>query len=244
MTQLLLDLGAPPAPTLANFVVGRNAEVLAALRAPHAGTGADPAGRFVYLWGESGSGRSHLLRAVADASDGFLCSATALDAALARRLTGGDDGAEARVIAIDDIDEADAASQEALLHLIIALREHEEGAIVIAGNAPPRGLALAPGREDLRSRLAWGLVFEVRALDDEEKDTALARHAAERGLALPAEVRGHLLTHFSRDMPSLMRLVDALDRYALERQRAVTVPLLRDFTRERLQHSLSFDHAA
>lgn len=244
MTQLLLDLGAPPAPALANFVVGRNAELLAALYALCAGTIADPAGCCLYLWGEAGSGRSHLLHAVADASRGSCCSAAVLDGALARRLTDGSDGAAACVIAIDDIDDAGAASQEALLHTINAVRERREGAIVIAGNAPPRALALAPEREDLRSRLAWGLVFEVRALDDTEKDTALARHAAERGLALPAEVRAHLLTHFSRDMPSLMRLVDALDRYALERHRAFTLPLLREFTQERLQRNLPFGHAA
>jgi DnaA-homolog protein len=40
-------------------------------------------------------------------------------------------------------------------------------------------------------------------------------------------VPAYLLTHFRRDMPSLMALLDALDRFSLEQKRAVTLPLLR-----------------
>lgn len=244
MTQLLLDLGEPPAPTFDNFVVGKNAELVFVLRKMCTASRIEPAHRLLYLWGEAGSGRSHLLRAATQAADGFYATGAAFEGELPHR---GDDAAirnGARVIAIDDIETAPAAAQETLFHTINAIRDDPAFALIVAGNAPPRALTLAVEREDLRSRLGWGLVFEVERLGDSEKDAALARHAAERSLALSPEVRHHLLTHFSRDMPALMRLVDALDRYALERQRALTLPLIREFSQQRLCLSGGFDDAA
>ncbi len=249
MNQLLLDLGPPPQPTLANFIVGRNVEAVAALRRLCAAPMADPPARCLYFWGEAGSGRSHLLRAACELLDGRYLSAhsitgpsiSVLDVrdALAR------DPSQARcMVAIDDIQETTAEVQEALFHALNAMREDPRAAIVVAGNAVPRDLALAAGRDDLRSRLAWGLAFELHGLDDGAKDAALARHAGERGFALTPDVRRHLLTHFARDLGSLMRIVDALDRYALEHQRAITVPLIREYLERANLFDEPLDHAA
>ena len=60
MRQLGLDILAPRAPTLDNFVAGANAEALSNVRALALGSLAESV---VYLWGAPGSGRSHLLRA-------------------------------------------------------------------------------------------------------------------------------------------------------------------------------------
>ena len=69
MRQLLLNLEAPKPPSLASFVTGRNAEVttlMATLAAAHAaGAALDLGQRFIYLWGETASGKSHLLQALA-----------------------------------------------------------------------------------------------------------------------------------------------------------------------------------
>jgi DnaA family protein len=83
-------------------------------------------------------------------------------------------------------------------------------------------------RADVVTRLAWGLVYEVHGLSDREKAAALAGHASVRGFALQEDVSNYLLTHARRDMPGLVALLDALDRYSLESQRPVTVPLLRE----------------
>jgi len=103
-------------------------------------------------------------------------------------------------------------------------------ALIATGNAAPIGLTV---REDLRTRLGWGLVFHLQALDDAGKQEALRQAARTRGLTLADEVPGYLLTHFRRDMHSLMQLLDALDRYSLEQQRAVTLPLLRAMLAQR-----------
>jgi len=104
------------------------------------------------------------------------------------------------------------------------VRAHPVSALVATGNAAPIALAV---REDLRTRLGWGLVFHLAPLTDEGKAAVLKHAAHERGIALADDVPAYLLTHFRRDMPSLMALLDALDRFSLEQKRAVTLPLLR-----------------
>ena len=99
------------------------------------------------------------------------------------------------------------------------------GVLVAAASRPPAQLML---REDLRTRLAWGLVYRVQGLSDEEKIDALSKSADARGMALSPGVLPYLLTHSRRDMQSLSAILDALDRYSLETQRPITMPLLRE----------------
>ncbi len=213
MQQLLLQLAPPPAPTLDNFVAGRNGAALQALRDIAGGAGAE---RFVYLWGEPGSGRTHLLRGLAQAAFAhqalYLSDAAGLGAAVGK------------VIAVDDVQQLAAGDQIRLFDLYNRVRA-TGGALIASGDAAPAQLAL---REDLRSRLAWGLAFQLHPLSDAEKAEALREHARGRGLALGEEVIAYLLRHAQRDMASLIGILDALDRYSLEQKRPVTLPLVRD----------------
>lgn len=235
MNQLLLDLGPPPRPTFVNFVAGRNDEAFAALQRLCSAPVDDPPARCLYLWGEPGSGRSHLLRAACDAFGGrYLAGAAITPASLdeARAV----DGRSTRwLLAIDDVETAAADAQVALFHLLNAMREDPRAAVVVAGNVAPRDLPYAPERDDLRSRLAWGLVYRLHALDDDAKADALARHATDCGFALTPDVQRYLLTHFARDLGSLMRTVQGLDRFALEQHRPITLPLIREFTQRAIQ---------
>jgi len=195
MRQLPLEISPPAAPSLDNFVAGANAEALAAVRALAAGARPEA---IVYLWGEPGSGRSHLLRAATLANPGL--------------------------IAVDDVETLDAGAQQALFNAINAARDGQ-AAVLAAGGAPPAGLAL---REDLRTRLAWGLVYQLRAPSDADKASYLRAEAARRGLRLPEEVLAYLLSHLPRDLASLNAVLDSLDRYSLASQRPLTLPLVRE----------------
>ena len=212
MRQLLLDLTRAPAPTFANFVPGRSAEALHAARAAAEGALREPV---LYLWGEAGSGKTHLLHA--------LCAANPE----ARYIPAADYSAElaARVLVLDDIESLTEAAQVALFN---AFNAGAHALIVVSAKAAPREVAL---RRDLATRLALGLTYRLQALSDEEKRQALAAHARVRGFALSDEVRAYLLNHTRRDMPSLIAALDTLDRYSLETGRPVTVPLLREAIR-------------
>jgi DnaA family protein len=211
MQQLLLELAPPPAPTLDNFSPGRNAAALEALRGA-----LDGGERFVFLWGPSGSGKTHLLRAFAGAKRAAAYM-RAPDADWNR-------AAGLEVAAVDDVARLDGPGQIALFDLCNRLRG-SGGALAASGEAPPARLAL---RADLRSRLASGIVLQLRPLSDEDKAAALRAHAAARGLALDAELIRYLLTHFDRDMGTQIAALEALDRYSLQRKHPVTLPLLKE----------------
>ena len=211
--QLLPGFALSPTPTLENFVVGRNLELVDTLRALANG---NPPERFVYLWGEDGSGKSHLLQAVAGAA-----RARGISAICARVP---DECAGFELVALDDADRLEDAAQIELFNVFNRLRDGS-GCLVTSGTLPPAQLAIRP---ELSTRLGWGLVYRIHGLNDEEKTAALAAHAELRGFTLPPEVSGYLLRHWRRDLPALMSVLEALDRYSMERQRTISVPLLKE----------------
>lgn len=198
--QLVLAISPLPEPTFENFVPGANAELLARLRETASGALRESV---LYLWGEPGCGRSHLLQATLRIGKG---------AGLAVR---------------DDVDRLDEAGQIALFNLINEARE-SGGCVLAAGPCPPAQLAL---RADLRSRLGWGLVYQVQPLSDAEKAVTLRAEAERRGLRITEEVLWYLLNHVRRDLPSLFAILDELDRKSLELQRPITLPLVRESLR-------------
>ena len=129
------------------------------------------------------------------------------------------------VITVDDVDQLDDRLVGSLFRILNTVQASKAIYIFMTGKAAPANLKL---REDLRTRLGWGLVFQTQLLDDDEKILALGEAAKARGLVLSPDVLPWLLSRFYRDMPSLMALIDALDAYSLETKRAVTLPLVRE----------------
>jgi DnaA family protein len=205
--QLALGLLKPPAQTLDNFVPGPNAEALAVARELAAGRGP----QFVYLWGPPGSGRTHLLVALEGAGTGpsgervpALCTA-------------------------DDVHGLDESGQACLFALMNRVRADPAARLVAAGDRPPAQLPL---REDVRSRLGWGLALALQPLSEQDKADALCKQLAARGVRAAPELIPYMLSRLPRDMRTLAAAVDALDAYALQRGRALTVPLLRHWLLE------------
>jgi DnaA-homolog protein len=217
MRQLLLDWGAARPQTLDNFVEGRNAELLSLLRliAEHKARSLDQ--RFVTIWGDAGSGKSHLLRALAASTEALLLTPQNSSREFLWSVA-------TPLYLLDDCDKLAPHRQQAVFSLFNQVRD-AGGVLVAVTSQPPAQLSL---REDLRTRLGWGLVYQVHGLSDEEKIDALSKSALARGLSLSPGVLPYLLTHFRRDMQSLSAMLDALDRYSLETQRPITMPLLRE----------------
>lgn len=210
MSQLLLDLAPDWQPTLDNFVVGNNAELLFGLRTALTGNE-----RNFYLWGETGSGKTHLLHAVCHAAQLAGLTAIYQNARVPDRL--------ADVIAVDNVEHCDDATQIELFNLYNQMRD-SGGLLLVSGKVAPQHLVLRP---DLRTRLGWGLIYQLHSLSEQEKSLALHEHAKTKGYTLPNEVVQYLLTHGRRDLPSLLATLDALDALSLSLHRAPSVPLLK-----------------
>lgn len=198
MKQLLLDIQPLAPATLDNFIAGSNEEALHSLRM--AIDGANEA-RFIYLWGAPGSGKSHLLQA---------CN----DLALERDLP---------LSVVDDVNTLDEEAQIELFNYFNQLRA-SGGFLITSGNAAPTQMGL---RDDLATRLAWGLVYQLHPLSDDEKAKALRTHAKERGMKLPDEVVDYCLRYLRRDLPTLMAVLNALDKWSLTEKKPVTVTMLK-----------------
>jgi DnaA family protein len=214
--QLILELAPPPAPTLDNFVPGRNADALSAVRDVLAGD--EPC---LYLWGASGSGRSHLLQAFTAAASaaGHRARLVVAPRIAAPELLAAD------WLAADDVARLDELDQIELFDAFNRIRTMPGGAFIACGDRPAAHLPL---REDLRTRLASGVTRQLHALSDEEKSAALAAAAMARGLRVGADIIAYLLSHVRRDMGTLIAVLDALDRSSLALKRPITLPLARD----------------
>ena len=199
MEQLLLNIKLPIQKTFENFIVGNNKECFDVLQnfiLP------DNDIFFIYIWGESGSGKSHLAEAVQNKN----------------------------ITIIEDIDQADQSKQIDIFNLY---NEHKAAhkKLLVTGNNNPNKMML---RDDLASRLSWGLVYKLSLLSDIEKKLALNRYSKDRGLNLKVEIIEYLLRYYKRDLHSLIATLDALDRWSLKTKRPITIPLLKEMNQKNL----------
>jgi DnaA family protein len=222
MKQIALDIGLAPGPTLKNFFAGPNQ---AALQHMQLWVGSDKRSPVpTYVWGESGSGKTHLLRAVQATLRDQGCPVGWMDASVAEP-TAFDESW--RVVILDDVHLYTAVQQHAAFNWFVNATTPSDGQqrwVLAAGSVPPSDLAL---REDLRTRLGWGHIFQLQVLSETERRAVLRQQADERGVFLSDEVMDFMLNRFSRDLSSLIQLLDQLDGYALQTQRAITIPLIK-----------------
>ncbi len=219
MKQIPLAIGLDPLPTFDAYLSSANAAAVAHLR--ELSLPAAP----VYLWGPPGSGKSHLLHALIHERESSGERAGCFDAADPAPWVLKDGWS---LVVVDRCEQLDAERQQAAFALFV-----QAGDLGLqwaaAGRVPPVDLPL---RDDLRTRLAWGHVFALQPLTETETRAALRREADRRGIFLADEVMDYLLNRATRDLGTLMRLLDRIDRFALARQRQVTVPLLRQMLQE------------
>ena len=218
MKQIALDIGLASAPSFANFFAGPNEAALKHLQLWAGNSLRSPVP--TYRWGESGSGKTHLLKAFGaelcaqGASVGWLDASVLEPPAFNERWV---------VVLLDDCHLYTAVQQQAAFNWFVNAQTHQRW-VLGAGGLPPAELPL---RDDLRSRLGWGHVYALALLSETERRAVLRQAADARGVFLGDEVMDFMLSRFSRDLGSLMELLDLIDAYALQTKRAVTIPLIR-----------------
>ena len=193
MKQMLLALSPTPKQSFENFVVGQNIEVIHTLK--QIISHKLPI-QFIYLWGNEGSGKSHLAQIASD--HGFVIH--------------------------DDVHLLNDSGQIELFNTYNRCKESHQN-MLVTGLYSPLQMKL---RDDLATRLAWGVTYEVIALSDEEKKLALLRHADERGMKLNSDIVDYCLQYLKRDMPNLFSILEALDKWSLSYKRPITLPLLKE----------------
>lgn len=216
--QIPLDIQFPAPFGFDDFLIGPNLEAFDCLQAL-AQRGVPELA--VYLFGAAGIGKSHLLRATVAAAQAHGLSASYVDA---RAEVLDEFAAGVDLLAVDHADALSPEAQITLFGLYNAQKERG-AALLCAGRHAPAAMDI---REDLRTRLAWGLVFQIVSPADEDKTALLQHRAAVRGYQVGEEVCRYLVTHGERDLGSLTTVLDQLDRAAISAKRALTLPFARE----------------
>lgn len=210
--QLPLDIAMEPAATLDNFVVGENGGALTCLRQMQ--QTAEP--QLVYLWGESGVGKTHL--ALAMGLNDCDVPEFSLD-----RLR----------YAVDDIDTLNEEGLDRLFALINEVRVHPGSTLVMTGKKSPAEKFVRP---DICTRLTWGAVFHIKSLECEIWQALLAQ-AKERGIEVTPEAESWMKNYLPRNIKTLSHLLSEMDRELLAKKKAtVTVPALKSWLAKHGDH--------
>ena len=182
----------------------------------------------LYFWGDSGLGKSHLLQACCNAAaknQRTVCYLT--QAEILNQSVDMFDGLEqVELLCLDDIDTwlIDDEWEAALFNLINRVRENNNRLLMASVHPPEEAFVKLP---DLRSRLAWGPVFQLHRLSDKEKYQALHYRAGQSGLELPENVADYLIQRYPRDMFGLFERLAVLDKASMAMQRKLTIPLIK-----------------
>ena len=220
--QLPLSLQAPENASFDNFIAVGNQQLIFSLR--------DENESLIFLWGEPGAGKSHLLQALV--SQYQLQEKSALYIPLQ---TTDDwspdvfDGLEYMdLVCLDELENivAKADWEEALFHFFNRIRDIG-GRLVLAASQSAHNLGI--NLPDLQSRLSWGVTYQVKALEDEGKIEVLRERAYQRGFEMNREVANYLMNHATRDMTQLVDLLNKLDYATLAEQRKLTIPFIKQF---------------
>ena len=212
MNQLIFDFARSDYPGFDKFLGTANRELIYVLQQAQ--------DQFVYVWGQRGSGKSHLLKAwVAQAREQGH-HAVYIDAETAPL---DETALSAEYLAVDGADRLQADEQALLFEIFNRFRNGARGRLLLSADVPPQQLTV---REDLRTRMGYCLVYDIKPLSDEEKIDALVGMAGARQLALEPEIFRYLLTYWRRDMDSLVQMLDSLCHYAATTRRRITLPLL------------------
>jgi DnaA family protein len=215
--------------TFNDFYPGTNLEIINHLQKSSAGNGE----RLIFLWGQSGLGKSHLLQACCQlarsrqlSSFYFALSPIELpDHALLKGLDKFD------IVCFDNIEHI-AGNQvwEVAFLNFFNLHHDLDHTLILSASCPPNEIAIQ--LSDLKTRLKWGLTLKIQPLSDIDRITALIFQARQMGFEISPQAGRFLLTHYDRDLTSLWGLLTKLDRASLAAKRKITIPFLKQILSE------------
>jgi DnaA family protein len=222
MSQLALPLQLADHAVFASYLDSGNETLVATL----SGIAAGHNSHGCWLWGAPATGKTHLLQAVCEAAGDrsvYLPLTMVIDAG-----PGVLDGLASReLVCIDDIDQVAGRPDWEIALFDLSNQIFDSGSQLIASaTSSPRECAI--GLADLQSRLARLPVFQIKALGEKERVSALQLRSRHRGLELPDDTATYLLKRSRRDMASLYEVLDRLDKEALRAKRRLTIPFVRE----------------
>jgi len=191
----------------------------------------------IFLWGEIGTGKTHLLQAVCQESiqQNKTCfyfsfdSKQLPDTAILNGLESFD------VVCFDNIDKiAEDSNWEHAFFNFFNLHRDDNKQLILSANCPPKYLTIQLA--DLKTRMSWGLTLKIFPLSDVQQLEALIYKANDLGFEIPVNVGKFLMSHYARDLPSVWVLLDKINHATLAAKRKLTIPFLKQIMDEQEQN--------
>ncbi|MGB3732264.1 chromosomal replication initiator protein DnaA [Microbacterium sp.] len=232
-----------PKYTFDNFVIGQSnrfahAAAVAVAEAPA------KAYNPLFIYGDSGLGKTHLLHAIGDYAQSLYAGvkvryvsseeftndfinsiANNRGAAFQSRYR------EVDILMIDDIQflQGRAETQEAFFHTFNQLHDHNKQVVITSDVAPK----LLTGFEDrMRSRFEWGLITDVQAPDLETRIAILRKKAQSESLHIPDEVLEYIATVVSSNIRELEGALIRVSAFASLNRSALDISLAQTVLRD------------
>ncbi len=227
MLQLPLDFELKVDATFDNFIPSGNLLLLEAMQSITSGQQ-----EFLYIHGENGSGKTHLLQALAHQTANIaelnLAYLPLESDALVPELLSSFEAFDC--VCLDNIEviltrENAYQWQESIFHLYNHLKDQNKS-LVITANQAPSGLTCS--LKDLQSRLSAMFIHEIKPLSDDDKKLYIQRKAKEKGLELADELASYMLSRGKRDLNSLNESMEKLDIASLQAKRKITKPFIKE----------------
>lgn len=218
-SQLSLDFDEPNYPRFDQLLGNANAELIYFLQQPH--------DQFIYIWGEKGVGKSHILQAWVGQAIQAGHRAVYIDAdktSLSAHLV-----LDADYVAIDQIEKLRSKEQGVLFNLFNTFRNNRRGHLLLSSDFHPAKLNL---REDLRTRVAYCLAYEVQPLSRKEKINALNHLAHTRQLHIDPKIYEYLHDHWRQDMNNLLSMFNDLVAYSFTMGKPLTLNLVKQLLKQ------------
>lgn len=127
------------------------------------------------------------------------------------------------ILVIEDIESMSDIEQIQAFSIFNNCKENGKK-LFITGSNSPNNMGL---RSDLASRLSWGIVYQIKALTDNEKKLALLNHSKQKGMSSNVKVIDYCMKNLKRDLHYLIATLDALDSWSLKTKKPMTIPLLK-----------------
>ena len=177
----------------------------------------------IFVYGDKGFGKSHLLQGVIieglkqDQKSVYLDLNDDVSTDIFELIS------DFQIIALDNVDQCNQDNEKYIFDLINKLHSTNQ-MIVFSSRVKPEGLSVF---NDLKTRLALASIYSLNRLDDDEIQYVIKRKLINKSLKVDQRVIDYLIKNQTRDLKKIVEIIDKLDTFSLEKKRSITVPLVR-----------------
>jgi DnaA family protein len=188
----------------------------------------------IFLWGDSGTGKTHCLQASCQEANkhnktSFYLSInpeTIPDPSILEGLETFD------LVCFDNIEHISKNTEwEQGFFNFFNLHRDNNKQLIISASCPPKYLDIQ--LPDLKTRMNWGLTLKLTSLTDEQQLNALIYKANTLGFDIPNNVGRFIMTHYARDLTSIWAILDKIEQATLVAKRKITIPFLKQIMAKR-----------